>query len=180
MLFAIIIQLMKAIIQRVASASVIVDEKIISSIGRGICVLIGIGQDDVDEDIEYIVRKLLNLRLFDNQETGRRWDKSVKELNLEVLSVSQVKIQETIRRNYFLSSHQFTLHACIKGNKLDFHRSMGPEDAPKFYAKYMDKLKKEYQQPERIKDGLFGAMMTVQITNEGPVTIKLDSKKRDD
>uniref|UniRef100_A0A914N165 D-aminoacyl-tRNA deacylase n=1 Tax=Meloidogyne incognita TaxID=6306 RepID=A0A914N165_MELIC len=104
---------MKAIIQRVCKASVVVEQETISSIGRGICVLIGIGREDGDEDIEYMVRKILNLRIFEDPENGKRWDKSVVDLGLEVLSVSQ-----------------FTLHALIKGNKLDFHRSMNPEDAP--------------------------------------------------
>ena len=62
----------------------------VSSIGRGICVLVGVGRDDNAEDVEYVVRKLLNLRLFANPETSKAWDKSVKDLNLEVLCVSQV------------------------------------------------------------------------------------------
>ena len=137
---------MKAIIQRVSSASVTVDGQVvsgwlfsqlllpqISSIGRGICVLVGLCREDNDEDTEYIVRKLLNLRLFECPEKGRRWDKSVKDLGLEVLSVSQ-----------------FTLHARIKGNKLDFHHSMGADEAPNFYAKFMEKLRADYV-PERVK-----------------------------
>ncbi|CAK5089489.1 unnamed protein product [Meloidogyne enterolobii] len=124
---------MKAIIQRVCKASVVVEQETISSIGRGICVLIGISREDGDEDIEYMVRKILNLRIFENPENGKRWDKSVVDLGLEVLSVSQ-----------------FTLHALIKGNKLDFHRSMNPEDAPQFYLKYLEKLKSKYV-PEKIK-----------------------------
>nr|CAD2191713.1 unnamed protein product [Meloidogyne enterolobii] len=152
---------MKAIIQRVCKASVVVEQETISSIGRGICVLIGIGREDGDEDIEYMVRKILNLRIFENPENGKRWDKSVVDLGLEVLSVSQ-----------------FTLHALIKGNKLDFHRSMNPEDAPQFYLKYLEKLKSKYV-PEKIKDGKFGAFMSVHIENDGPVTISLDSKERE-
>ncbi|KAF7637230.1 D-aminoacyl-tRNA deacylase, partial [Meloidogyne graminicola] len=150
--------IMKAIIQRVKQANVIVDQQTISSIGRGICVLIGICREDVDEDIEYIVRKILNLRLFENPENGKRWDKSIVDLGLEVLSVSQ-----------------FTLHAQIKGNKLDFHRSMNPEDAPLFYSKYLEKLKVKYI-PDRIKDGKFGSLMFVNIENDGPVTITLDKE----
>uniref|UniRef100_A0A915P3X4 D-aminoacyl-tRNA deacylase n=1 Tax=Meloidogyne floridensis TaxID=298350 RepID=A0A915P3X4_9BILA len=151
----------KAIIQRVCKASVVVEQETISSIGRGICVLIGISREDGDEDIEYMVRKILNLRIFEDPENGKRWDKSVVDLGLEVLSVSQ-----------------FTLHALIKGNKLDFHRSMNPEDAPQFYLKYLEKLKSKYI-PEKIKDGKFGAFMSVHIENDGPVTISLDSKERE-
>ena len=95
---------MKAIIQRVQSASVSVDENVIASIGRGICVLIGIHKKDTHKERETIVRKILNLRIFDDQ-NNKRWSKSVKDLNLEILCVSQ-----------------FTLYHIMKGNKPDFHQ----------------------------------------------------------
>ena len=95
---------MKAIIQRVQSASVSVDENVIASIGRGICVLIGIHKKDTNKERETIVRKILNLRIFDDQ-NNKRWSKSVKDLNLEILCVSQ-----------------FTLYHIMKGNKPDFHQ----------------------------------------------------------
>ncbi|KAI6217759.1 D-aminoacyl-tRNA deacylase [Aphelenchoides fujianensis] len=107
---------MRFVIQRVTRAAVAVDGQLISEIGRGICVLVGICREDTDEDVEWGVRKLLNLRLFDNP-NGKRWNKSVVDCGLEILCVSQ-----------------FTLHSVLKGNKLDFHRSMGPQDAPAFYA----------------------------------------------
>ncbi|KHJ87488.1 D-tyrosyl-tRNA(Tyr) deacylase, partial [Oesophagostomum dentatum] len=131
----------------------------ISSIGRGVCVFVGISREDKDEDIEYIVRKILNVRLFASD--NKRWDKSVKDEGLEVLCVSQ-----------------FTLYGFLKGNKLDFHNSMNPEDACAFYNRFMDKLRSSYPQ-EKIKDGRFAAMMNVEIVNDGPVTINLDSKNRD-
>jgi D-tyrosyl-tRNA(Tyr) deacylase len=98
---------MKAVVQRVTSAYVYVDSECVSfcpcnviiysefkvsSIGKGLCVLVGLCRDDGKEDVEYIVRKLLNLRLFENPETQKRWDKSVKDLQLEILCVSQVFI----------------------------------------------------------------------------------------
>ncbi|VDK64010.1 unnamed protein product [Anisakis simplex] len=81
---------MRAVIQRVHKAAVLVGEELISSIDRGICVLIGLNRDDSDEDAEYIARKLVNVRLFENKETGKRWDKSVKDMQYEILCVSQV------------------------------------------------------------------------------------------
>ncbi|VDM27885.1 unnamed protein product [Toxocara canis] len=140
------------------SATVIFE---ISSIGRGICVLIGIGRDDNDDDAEYIARKLINLRLFENDDTGKRWDRSVKDLQLEILCVSQ-----------------FTLFGLLKGNKLDYHRSMGPDESPEFYERFIQRLKRSYID-DKVKDGKFGSYMNVQIENDGPVTILLDSKNRD-
>ncbi|KAK6107872.1 D-tyrosyl-tRNA(Tyr) deacylase, putative [Brugia malayi] len=149
---------MRAVIQRVTKAAVSIDGQLESSIGRGICVLLAINVDDTSDDIQFMVRKLLGIRIFPNIETGKRWDKSVKDLELEILCVSQ-----------------FTLYSLLKGNKLDFHRSMSPTESQKFYQNFMDELKKAYV-PERIKDGRFGAMMNVQIENDGPVTLILDSK----
>uniref|UniRef100_A0AC35U2J8 D-aminoacyl-tRNA deacylase n=1 Tax=Rhabditophanes sp. KR3021 TaxID=114890 RepID=A0AC35U2J8_9BILA len=147
---------MKAVIQRVTEASVTVNGEIISSIGKGLLVLIGLETSDKPEDAEFIQRKILNLRLFDG-ENGKRWDKSVKDMGYEVLCVSQ-----------------FTLHAVLKGNKLDFHKSMNPSDAPIFYSTFLENMKKAH---ELTKDGQFGAMMSVNIVNDGPVTINIDSKK---
>ncbi|KAI6230800.1 D-aminoacyl-tRNA deacylase [Aphelenchoides fujianensis] len=139
---------MRFVIQRVTRAAVSVDGQLVSSselvyplaffrlindlqiseIGRGICVLVGICREDTDEDVEWGVRKLLNLRLFDHPESGKRWNRSVVDCGLEILCVSQ-----------------FTLHSVLKGNKLDFHRSMGPQEAPAFYAKFLEQLKAAYQ-----------------------------------
>ncbi|VDO58035.1 unnamed protein product [Haemonchus placei] len=147
---------MRAVIQRVARASVKVGEEVVSSIGRGVCVFVGISRDDKDDDIEYIVRKILNVRLFASE--NKRWDKSVKDEGLEILCVSQ-----------------FTLYGFLK---LDFHNSMNPQDASTFYSSFMEKLRTSYL-PENVKDGRFAAMMNVEIVNDGPVTISIDSRKRD-
>ncbi|WKY09741.1 hypothetical protein Q1695_002248 [Nippostrongylus brasiliensis] len=105
------------------------------------------------------VRKILNVRLFESD--NKRWDKSVKDEGLEVLCVSQ-----------------FTLYGFLKGNKLDFHNSMNPQDASLFYGRFMDKLRSSYL-PENIQDGRFAAMMNVAIVNDGPVTINIDSRNRE-
>ena len=88
---------MKAIIQRVSSASVKVDGQVISSIGRGICVLVGIHRDDGVKEMQYMAKKLLSVRIFDNPETGKRWDKSVQDLGLEILCVSQFTLHHILK-----------------------------------------------------------------------------------
>ncbi|KAF8384277.1 pqn-68, partial [Pristionchus pacificus] len=151
---------MRAVIQKVTKASVTVGGDIVGSINRGLCVLVGINRDDGQEDVEYIIRKILNTRLFASEE-GKKWDKSVKDMNLQVLCVSQ-----------------FTLFGYLKGNSLDFHVAMSPDKAKPFYEDFLAQMGKTYQQ-DKIEDGRFGAMMSVLIENDGPVTILLDSKKRD-
>ncbi|XP_068178531.1 D-aminoacyl-tRNA deacylase 1 [Antennarius striatus] len=147
---------MRAIVQRVTKASVRVGEDQISSVGRGLCVLLGISSEDTKKDAEYIVRKILNLRLFED-ENGRAWSKSVMDKNFEVLCVSQ-----------------FTLHCVLKGNKPDFHLAMPAELAQPFYDSILENMRSAYK-PELIKDGKFGAYMQVHIQNDGPVTIELTS-----
>ncbi|XP_033872783.3 D-aminoacyl-tRNA deacylase 1-like isoform X3 [Acipenser ruthenus] len=131
---------MKAIIQRVAKASVTVGEEQISSIGKGICVLLGISVEDTRKDTEYMVRKILNLRLFDD-ENGKHWCKSVMDKQYEVLCVSQ-----------------FTLQCILKGNKPDYHTAMAAEQSEPFYNDFLEHMRKTYK-PEVIKDGTFGAYM---------------------
>ncbi|AWP06245.1 D-tyrosyl-tRNA(Tyr) deacylase [Scophthalmus maximus] len=147
---------MKAIIQRVTAATVTVGEEQVSSIGRGLCVLLGISVEDTRKDADYLVRKILNLRLFED-EGGRAWSKSVMDRDFEVLCVSQ-----------------FTLQCILKGNKPDFHSAMPAELAQPFYNSILESMRSAYK-PELIKDGKFGAYMQVQIQNDGPVTIELAS-----
>lgn len=147
---------MRAIIQRVTKASVSVNGEVISSIGQGLCVLIGISRKDGPKDAEYIVRKILNLRLFDDDE-GKGWKLNVKDKNFEILCVSQ-----------------FTLQCVLKGNKPDFHEAMGSESSKQFYQEILNDLGKNYD-ASKIKDGQFGAYMQVNIENDGPVTIELNS-----
>ncbi|CAG2182067.1 unnamed protein product [Oppiella nova] len=111
---------MKAIIQRVQNASVyvttlVVNDQMVSQIGRGLCLLIGISRDDTKEDMDYMVRKILSLRIFD-AEDGKRWSASVVDKKYEILSVSQ-----------------FTLYSHLKGNKPDFHHAMDTKKSQLFY-----------------------------------------------
>ena len=148
---------MKAVLQRVVSGSVTVGGEVVSSIGRGIVALIGIHRDDTRADLEYIVRKLVSLRMWED-EGGRRWAKSAKDLDYEILCVSQ-----------------FTLYHVMKGNKPDFHLAMAGEKSKLFYEDFLSEMKKAHSSEEKIKDGVFGAMMEVNIVNDGPVTLELDS-----
>merc|ERR1712098_716370 len=128
----------------------------ISKIGKGIVALIGIHGDDTKSDLDYIVRKLTNLRLWED-EKGRRWAKSAKDLGLEVLCVSQ-----------------FTLYHVMKGNKPDFHLAMGGDQSKLFYQEFLGEMNKAYKE-EKIKNGVFGAMMEVELVNDGPVTLELEA-----
>ncbi|XP_062095841.1 uncharacterized protein LOC133801613 [Humulus lupulus] len=152
------IRAMRAVVQRVASASVEVEGRTVSEIGPGLLVLVGIHESDSDSDAEYICRKVLNMRLFQNEETGRGWDQNVMQRKYEILLVSQ-----------------FTLYGFMKGNKPDFHVAMAPQKAEPFYASLVDRFKKSYN-PDVIKDGIFGAKMKVSLVNDGPVTMQLDSQ----
>ncbi|KAK9089045.1 hypothetical protein Scep_028127 [Stephania cephalantha] len=150
---------MRAVVQRVESASVEVEGRTVSEIGPGLVVLVGLHESDVDSDADYICRKVLNMRLFPNEKTGRAWDQNVMQKNFGVLLVSQ-----------------FTLYGFLKGNKPDFHVAMSPEKAKPFYASLVEKFRKSYN-AEAVKDGVFGAMMKVKLVNDGPVTMQLDSSK---
>ncbi|XP_037667317.1 D-aminoacyl-tRNA deacylase 1 isoform X1 [Choloepus didactylus] len=147
---------MKAVVQRVTRASVTVGGEQISAIGRGICVLLGISLEDTQKELEHMVRKILNLRVFED-ENGKHWSKSVMDKQYEVLCISQ-----------------FTLQCVLKGNKPDFHLAMPTDQAEGFYNGFLEQLRKMYR-PELVKDGKFGAYMQVHIQNDGPVTIELES-----
>jgi len=122
-------------------------------------VLVGIGVDDNASDIEILAKKILSLKVFSNS-SGNMWKASVKDVQGELLCVSQ-----------------FTLIAnTSKGNKPDFHRAMSADQSRSLYASFLQYLGTQYS-PEKIKDGRFGAMMNVSLTNEGPVTFTLDSRK---
>nr|GMC81608.1 D-tyrosyl-tRNA(Tyr) deacylase [Ipomoea batatas] len=137
-----------------------VEGKVVSAIGPGLLVLVGLHESDVDSDADYICRKVLNMRLFPNEETGKTWDHSVIQKNYEILLVSQ-----------------FTLYGILKGNKPDFHVAMPPDKAKPFYAAVVEKFQKAYK-PDSVKDGIFGAMMKVNLVNDGPVTMQLDSSQQ--
>ncbi|GJJ69303.1 D-aminoacyl-tRNA deacylase [Entomortierella parvispora] len=171
---------MRAVLQRVVQASVEVNGQQISKIKRGLCVLIGLSVDDTTADLDYMVKKLLSVRVFDShtahvdapaslptestadavEEPNRMWAKSVVDIGGEILCVSQ-----------------FTLYGqVIKGSKPDFHLSMKSTQSKDMYHDFLARLRKAYKS-DRIKDGEFGAMMLVNIANDGPVTLELDSRK---
>jgi len=122
-------------------------------------VLVGIGTDDTPADVESLSNKILGLRVFSDS-AGAMWKANVRDVGGEVLCVSQ-----------------FTLMAnTSKGNKPDFHRAMGSEASRALYAVFLEKMRSSYD-PSKIQDGRFGAMMDVSLTNEGPVTLTLDTRK---
>ncbi|QRV87651.1 D-tyrosyl-tRNA(Tyr) deacylase [Ceratobasidium sp. AG-Ba] len=146
---------MRAVIQRVSSASVTVDSQTVSSISRGLMCLIGIGDDDTAKDSEYIANKILSLKIFDDASTGAMWKQSVKDIQGEILCVSQ-----------------FTLMAkTVKGAKPDFHKACLSNA---WLLQYSSTIRQCF---DCARDGQFGAMMSVSLTNEGPVTITIDSRK---
>lgn len=148
---------MRVIIQRVKSAGVTVNESIVSRIDRGLLLLVGIGRDDSTEDIEYIVRKVVNLRIFEDAQG--KMNLNIQQVNGQVLSVSQ-----------------FTLYAdTTKGNRPGFDQSAKPDTAEEYWNKFNSLLKKSGVDT---KEGIFAAHMEVELVNDGPVTIMLDSKNR--
>ncbi len=150
---------MKIIIQRVAEASVTVDHTIISSIKSGLLILLGITDDDNDDDIVWLVNKVLNLRIF-NDEKGVM-NASLLDINGSAIVVSQ-----------------FTLMASTKkGNRPSYIKAAKPEIAIPIYEKFVQKLEKNLG--KRIETGVFGADMKVALVNDGPVTIIIDSKLKE-
>ncbi|GAA6041007.1 hypothetical protein JCM8097_000537 [Rhodosporidiobolus ruineniae] len=151
---------MKAVLQRVKSASVTVDGQVVSSIGRGVLCLIGIGTNDTDHESQWLASKILNLKLFPEDTAGEvwGWKNSVMDASYEVLCVSQFTLQANVR----------------KGSKPDFHGAMGSETSKAFYDTFLADMRSKYK-PERILDGQFGAMMDIALVNDGPATIILDS-----
>lgn len=150
---------MRAVIQRVTSASVTIDRKIHSNIGDGLLVLLGIEDADTNEDIEWLSGKIVNLRIF-NDENGVM-NISVKDMNGEILVVSQ-----------------FTLHASTKkGNRPSYIRASKPEIAIPLYEKFLAQLSNDLG--KNVKAGIFGADMKVELLNDGPVTIVVDTKNKE-
>lgn len=150
---------MRIVLQRVSEASVSISNKTISKVGSGLLLLMGIEAADTMEDIEWLVKKVINLRIF-NDENGVM-NRSLIETGGEVLVVSQ-----------------FTLHASTKkGNRPSYIKAARPETAIPLYQEFIDTL--QIQLSKKVQTGEFGAMMQVQLINDGPVTIILDSKNRD-
>lgn len=150
---------MRAVIQRVSKASVTVDGKITGQIKTGLLVLLGIEDADDDEDIKWLSAKILNLRIF-NDDNGVM-NKSVIEVDGDVLLVSQ-----------------FTLHASTKkGNRPGYIKASKPGHAIPMYEKMIGQLEKELG--KKIQTGVFGADMKLELLNDGPVTIVIDTKNKE-
>ncbi len=146
---------MRAVVQRVKSSKVEVGGKIVSEIGFGLNVLLGICEDDTEEDIKFLKDKILNLRIFEEDE---KMNKSLLEVGGELLVVSQ-----------------FTLYGdCRKGRRPNFMRALGGQQAEALYLEFVKQCKEVLGE---VKTGDFGEDMQVYIQNDGPVTLLLESKK---
>jgi D-tyrosyl-tRNA(Tyr) deacylase len=150
---------MRAVIQRVTQASVIVEEKVTGAIKNGLLVLLGIEDADTDEDIQWLSSKIVNLRIFDDEKGVM--NVSIKDNNGEILLVSQ-----------------FTLHASTKkGNRPSYIKASKLDFAIPIYEKMITRL--EQEMGKEIQTGIFGAMMKVELVNDGPVTIIMDTKSKE-
>lgn len=150
---------MRIVIQRVAEASVTVEGSITGAIQNGMLVLLGIEDADTDEDITWLSNKIVNLRIF-NDENGVM-NRGIKEINGDILLVSQ-----------------FTLHASTKkGNRPSYIKASKPDFAIPMYEKMIQQLEQDME--KKIQTGIFGADMQVALLNDGPVTIVMDSKNRE-
>ncbi|KAF4236993.1 hypothetical protein CNMCM8980_002641 [Aspergillus fumigatiaffinis] len=147
-----------AVIQRVKSASVTVNEKLVSSIGRGLLVLAGVGKEDTEKDADTLIQRILKAKLWPAEEGGQ-WKRNVQDIEGEVLCVSQ-----------------FTLYGQLKkGSKPDFHDAADAETARKLYDYFFRRLGEAYK-PDRVKNGVFQAMMDVELKNDGPVGVDYRSE----
>jgi D-aminoacyl-tRNA deacylase len=150
---------MKVVIQRVSRASVTIEGKIHGQVGFGLLVLLGIEDADNDEDINWLSSKIVNLRIFDD--AAGVMNKSVKDKDGGILLISQ-----------------FTLHASTKkGNRPSYIKASKPEIAIPLYEKMIRHLSSDLGKP--VQTGIFGADMKVELLNDGPVTIVIDSKNKE-
>ncbi len=150
---------MRILIQRVTKADVFIKGKVFSEIKNGLLIFMGIEEEDNEEDIKWLVNKIANLRIFNDQ--NEIPNLSAQEVNAEYMVVSQ-----------------FTLHASVKkGNRPSYIKAARPEKAIEIYKKFIDRLKTETK--KEIHTGEFGADMQITLTNDGPLTIWIDTKSRD-
>ena len=147
---------MRAIVQRVKSANVQIDEQLVAEIESGLLIFLGISIDDQQSDIDYLISKIANLRIF--RDDDLRMNKSLLDVGGQALVVSQ-----------------FTLYGdCRKGRRPNFSQAAKPEKAHQLYQVFVNQL---LQLGVDVKTGVFQATMEVELTNDGPITILLDSKK---
>lgn len=150
---------MRAIIQRVSSASVSVEGHVVSKISNGILVFLGIGEADAEEDIVWLSKKITNLRVFNDGEGVM--NRSLLQENGEIIVVSQ-----------------FTLHASTKkGNRPSYIKAARPELAIPLYERFIQQMEQDLG--KKVGTGIFGADMKVSLINDGPVTIQIDTKNKE-
>ncbi|MEC9396453.1 MAG: D-aminoacyl-tRNA deacylase [Myxococcota bacterium] len=148
---------MRAVIQRVSSASVTVDDEITGEIEQGLLVLLGAGEGDEESDLDYVLEKTINMRIFPNEDG--KMNLSLLDIDGELLVVSQ-----------------FTLYGdARKGRRPSFVKAMRPDVAEEMYERFIDRARA--RGVRKVATGRFGAMMDVRLLNDGPVTILLDSTK---
>ena len=144
---------MRVVLQRVTEANVKVDGEIIGQIGNGLMILVGFGKEDTEEKLEWMVNKILNLRVFSDEDD--KINLSVTDISGELLIVSQ-----------------FTLYwNCKKGTRPSFDGALDPINAEKLYVKFVEKMKNSGL---KVQTGSFGADMKVSLVNDGPVTVELE------
>lgn len=147
---------MRAVVQRVSSSKVTVDENVTGEISKGLLVLLGVTHEDTSKDVDYMIDKILNLRIFEDE--NEKMNLSLKDVGGELLVVSQ-----------------FTLYGdCRKGKRPSFSNAARPDVAIPLYEEFIKKAK---DQDVAVGTGEFGAHMMVDLTNDGPVTILLESNK---
>ena len=150
---------MKIVLQRVSHASVIVESKIVADIQKGLLVLVGIEDADAQEDIDWLVGKIIKMRIFGDENDVMNC--SVQDVDGDIIVVSQ-----------------FTLHASTKkGNRPSYIKASKPEFAIPMYENFVKSLEREFN--KKVQTGIFGADMKVSLLNDGPVTILIDSKNRE-
>lgn len=150
---------MKIVLQRVSEASVTILNERVAEINKGLLILLGIEEQDSQEDIDWLCKKIINLRIFPDENDVMNL--SVKDINGEIIVVSQ-----------------FTLHASTKkGNRPSYIKAAKPDVAIPMYEKFIEKLENTFG--EKIQTGQFGADMKVALVNDGPVTIIIDSKNKE-
>ena len=147
---------MKLVFQRVTNASVEVDSEIVGEIDEGLMVLVGFGENDTTKEADYLAKKLVKLRIFEDE--NGRMNKSVKDINGQLLLVPQ-----------------FTLYASTKKNRPSFHKALNPQKATQLFDYFTNQCK----QSVNVETGEFGAFMKVNLLNNGPVTILLEKEFED-
>ena len=150
---------MKVVIQRVSQASVTIDSQIVANIQKGLLVLVGIEDADTQEDSSWLSSKIVNLRIFGDENDVMNL--SVKDIDGDIIVVSQ-----------------FTLHALTKkGNRPSYNKASKPEIAVPLYEQFVSQIEQDLG--KKVQTGVFGADMKVQLLNDGPVTIVIDSKNKE-